>query len=144
MLKMLKSRVWGPYYWFVLMTMAVSYPMKPNEITKKKYYEYIHNLPLFMPNDKIGSKFEKLLDKYPVTPYLDSREMFTRWVQFIHNRVNIVLGKPSMSYADAMAAYYDLYKEPVVVENHFKKWKKIYIYLATLVFLLTISYFFYE
>ena len=33
---MLKSKIWGPYYWFVLMTIAVSYPITPNDITKKK------------------------------------------------------------------------------------------------------------
>ena len=68
-LYILNAKVWGPHYWFVLMTIAVSYPVKPNEITKK-YYEFIQNLLLFIPSEKIGSKFAKLLDKYPVTPYL--------------------------------------------------------------------------
>ena len=44
----LDANVWGPHYWFVLLTMATSYPKNPNDVTKKKYYEFIQNLPLFM------------------------------------------------------------------------------------------------
>lgn len=140
---MLRASVWGPYYWFVLMSIAVSYPVKPNKITKKKYYEFIQNLPLFIPNDTIGSKFEKLLDKYPVTPYLDSREMFTRWVHFIHNRINVILGKKQITLGAAMEKYYELYKEEKEVEDHFTKWKKIYIFGLSLLFLLVLCYLLY-
>ena len=125
---MLEAKIWGPHYWFMLMTLAVSYPTTPNSITKKKYYEFIHNLLLFIPNRKIGDKFSKLLDKYPVTPYLDSREMFIRWIHFIHNRINVILGKKKVSLGTAMSIYYDSYKEEKEVESHFVKWKKIYVY----------------
>ena len=27
--------VWGPHYWFFLMTIAISYPLKANELQKK-------------------------------------------------------------------------------------------------------------
>ena len=39
---------------------------------KKKYYEFIQNLPLFLPIDNISTEFSKLIDKYPITPYLDN------------------------------------------------------------------------
>ena len=28
--------IWGPHYWFVLYTIALSYPLNVNESTKKK------------------------------------------------------------------------------------------------------------
>ena len=31
----MNSKVWGPHYWFVLFTMATSYPKNPNDVTKK-------------------------------------------------------------------------------------------------------------
>lgn len=139
----LNSRIWGPHYWFVLLTIAISYPPKPNSVTKKKYYEFIQNLPLFLPNENISNHFAKLLDKYPVTPYLDSREMFTRWVHFIHNRINVKLGKPSVSLGRAMGQYYDMYKEEVEVQTHFEKWKRIYVYAITIVFISILCYFMY-
>ena len=33
--------IWGPHFWFVLHTMAMTYPHHPNAVTKKKYYEFI-------------------------------------------------------------------------------------------------------
>jgi hypothetical protein len=38
-----------------------------------------------------------LLDLYPVTPYLDTKEDFVGWMHDIHNRVNDILDKPTMS-----------------------------------------------
>ena len=31
--------IWGPHYWFFLHTVSESYPLTPNETTKKKYYD---------------------------------------------------------------------------------------------------------
>ena len=85
--------VWGPHYWFFLHTIAESYPMHPNEVTKRKYYDLIQNLPIFIPIDEIGNFVSQLLDKYPVTPYLDNRDSFVRWMNFIQNKVNVNIGK---------------------------------------------------
>jgi len=74
----LDPNVWGPHFWFFLMTIAISYPTKANEVTKKKYYDLITNFPLFIPHDKIGNKFSQMIDKYPVTPYLDGKDAFIK------------------------------------------------------------------
>ena len=76
----LDPKIWGPYYWFVLHTISLTYPLNPNETIKKKYYDFIHNLPLFIPISTFGNRFSEILDNYPVTPYLDSRESFTKWM----------------------------------------------------------------
>ena len=68
----LSSTVWGPHYWFVLQTIAMSYPKYPNDICKKKYYNFIQNLPVFIPNKKIGNAFAKMLNEFPISPYLSS------------------------------------------------------------------------
>jgi hypothetical protein len=82
----LDPNVWGPHYWFFLHTISMTYPHHPNEVTKKKYYEFIQNLPLFIPVETMSSEFSKLIDQYPITPYLDNRESFVRWVWFIHEK----------------------------------------------------------
>ena len=41
----LDPKIWGPHYWFVLHTIALTYPLTPNDTTKKKYYDFFHNLP---------------------------------------------------------------------------------------------------
>ena len=55
--------IWGPNYWFFLHTVAFCYPLFPSTVTKKKYYNLVHNFPLFIPTEKIGNEFSKLLDK---------------------------------------------------------------------------------
>jgi hypothetical protein len=97
--------VWGPHYWFFLHSVAYYYPEYPNDTTKRKYYDLIQNMPLFIPSETIGNRFSRLLDKYPVTPYLDKRESFIRWVNFIHNKINYTIGKAEMSIDESVAAY---------------------------------------
>jgi len=99
------ATVWGPSYWFFLHTLALTYPEYPNEVTKRKYYDLIQNMPLFMPDREIGDRFSAMLDKYPVTPYLDNRESFFRWTVFVHNKINARLGKEEMDVEEALEAY---------------------------------------
>ena len=141
---MLRSKVWGPHYWFFLFTVGISYPLKGNEVSKKKYYEFIHNFPLFIPDKHIGNDFSKLLDKYPVTPYLESRDMFLRWIHFIHNRINILLGKKEISFENAMVEYYDHYKEDKEIKENFFLFKRIYIYIITVFFFLVLAFLLYR
>ena len=106
--------VWGPHYWFVLHTIASTYPVSPNDVTKRKYYEFIQNLPLFIPVEEIGNHVGAMLEKYPVTPYLDSRQSFVRWMHFLHNKVNEGTGKEQVSLEESLTAYYEHYKPRAV------------------------------
>ena len=106
----LDSAIWGPHYWFFLHTIAMSYPIHPNAVTKKKYYDFVQNIPLFIPIESMAGEFSKLLDQYPVQPYLDNKESFIRWMWFIHNKINIKLEKPQISLNDFYVKYYEEYK----------------------------------
>jgi hypothetical protein len=66
-------------------------------------------MPLFIPNEGIGNKFSRLLDRYPVTPYLDKRDSFLRWVNFIHNKINYLHGKEEMTLEESIRAYEEQY-----------------------------------
>lgn len=120
--------VWGPHFWFFLHTIAISYPNRPNDVTKKKYYEFIMNLPLFIPVESIGNDFGKLLDQYPVSSYLDSRDSIVRWFHFIHNKINEKLEKPIISLNDFYTKYYEEYKPKNVKMKEHYKWKEKVIY----------------
>tara|TARA_B110000858_G_scaffold57183_1_gene66658 strand:- start:11721 stop:12155 length:435 start_codon:yes stop_codon:yes gene_type:complete len=134
----LNPDIWGPHYWFVLYTIAISYPINPNDVTKKKYYDFIQNLPLFIPIPDIGNNFSQFIDKYPVTPYLDSRESFTKWIHFIHNKINIYLGKPELSYYESMNKYYENYKLKTLKKEEEKRKKFKYIFASLIIILLII------
>jgi hypothetical protein len=124
----LDPTVWGPHFWFFLHTLAMSYPHHPNAVTKKKYYELIQNLPLFIPVESIGSDFEKILNEYPVTAYLDSRESLIRWMHFIHNKINEKLEKPKMTLNEFYFRYYEEYKPKDIKMKEHYRWREKLIY----------------
>jgi hypothetical protein len=128
----LDPKVWGPHYWFFLHTLAMTYPHHPNAVTKKKYYEFIQNLPLFLPVEEISTSFSKLIEKYPITPYLDNRDSFVRWMHFIHNKINVALEKPQISLNTFFVNYYDQYKpkEEKFVEYYKMQGKILYLFIV--------------
>jgi hypothetical protein len=126
----LDPNIWGPHYWFFLHTLSMTYPIRPNAFTKKKYYEFIQNLPLFIPVEKISTEFSKLIDQYPIAPYLDNRESLIRWMHFIHNKINEKLEKPQISLNEFFVNYYDKYKSKDEKLNQYYKVREKIIYLS--------------
>jgi hypothetical protein len=142
--KLFEPTVWGPHFWFILMTMAVSYPLKANEVTQKKYYDFITNLPLFIPHPQIGNKFSSLIDKYPVSPYLEGKDSFLKWVHFIHNKINIQIGKDEITMTEALDAYYDMYKPKEIVLREQIKYRKKLIFGIIIIGLFIGGYYLYK
>jgi hypothetical protein len=140
----LNPEVWGPHYWFMLHTLALNYPNYPNAVTKKKYYDFISNMPLFIPVEEIATSFTRLLDEYPVTPYLDSRESFVKWVHFIHNKINELLHKPKISLHDFYVTYYDCYKPKQIQDIETNKWKGKLIYTITILSIVFLGLYLYN
>ena len=140
----LNPKIWGPHYWFFLDTVAMSYPNHPNAVTKKKYYEFVQNIPLFIPVENMASEFSKLLDKYPVVPYLDNRESFIRWIWFIHNKINEKLEKPKITLNDFYIKYYEKYKNDNIKVLEFNKFKKKLIYCGIIFLILFTIYYLYD
>jgi hypothetical protein len=138
------ASIWGPHYWFFLFTIALSYPMIPNSVTKRKYYDLITNFPLFIPDTSMGDKFSQLIDKYPVTPYLDNRDSFVRWVNFIHNKINVMIGKEEITLLEALDRYrYQYtYRNEITCKPFFTK-PRIF-FGVTIIFLIIFIYLFYH
>ena len=124
----LNPEVWGPHYWFFLHTITLNYPHYPNEVTKKKYYEFVSNIPLFIPVESIASEFSKLLDEYPVASYLDSRDEFVRWMHFIHNKINEKMELPKIPLHVFYSSYYEKYKPKIVAQQEDHRWKQKVVY----------------
>ena len=140
----LDPQIWGPHYWFFLHTISLCYPLRPNTITKKKYYDFIHNMHLFIPVENMSSEFSKLLNEYPVTPYLDSRDSFIRWMHFIHNKINQKLEKPKISLSQFYEKYYEEYKLKDLKLKEYIKLKKKIIYFVILFTFIGLSYYLYN
>ena len=140
----LDPKIWGPKYWFFLHTISLCYPNYPNAITKKKYYEFIQNLPLFIPIEEIARNFSKLLDKYPIQPYLDNKESFIKWVWFIHNKINEQLEKPVISLNDFYIKYYQNYKSKNTKLIEYYKIRQKLIYIGLIIIISLLIYYLYD
>ena len=139
----LDQNVWGPHFWFFLHTIAISYPNFPNSVIKKKYYDFIQNIPLFIPIESMSSNFSKILNKYPVQPYLDSRDSFIRWTWFIHNKINKQLEKPTISLSEFYTTYYQEYKPKNIKWREYYKTQSKVIYVVILIAIISHIYYFY-
>ena len=140
----LDPKIWGPHYWFFLHTIAMSYPIHPNAVTKKKYYDFVQNIPLFIPVESMAGEFSKLLDQYPVQPYLDNRESFIRWMWFIHNKINKKLEKPKISLNDFYVKYYEEYKPQNEKMSEYYKIRGKVIYSSIIISFLGGIYYLYD
>ena len=140
----LDPKIWGPQYWFVLHTIALNYPLNPNSTVKKKYYDFIQNLPLFIPISEMGNNFSKTLDEFPVTPYLDSRESFIKWMYFIHNKINISLSLPEKTLDESLKNYYELYKPKEIIIKEDLAQRKKYLFSFLIIGLIGFSFYLYK
>ena len=140
----LDPKIWGPHYWFVLHTIALSYPIKPTETIRKKFYDFYQNLPLFLPIEEIGNNFSKFLDKYPVTPYLESRQSLVRWTHFIHNKINKALNMSTLTMEQAMSSYYESYKPREVKDLEQRKRREKYVFAGFVVLIIAAAAYLYR
>lgn len=131
------AEVWGPQYWFVFHTLCYAYPEKPNRVSKKKMYDFVQNIPFIIPNIPISDYFTKLLDKYPVTSYLDSRVDLIKWFHFIHNEINRSLGKQELSYEESIRQYQEYIDKKTIKSNdstHLLIRRKVMEYRTPIIF----------
>ena len=140
----LDPKVWGPHMWFFINTIAMTYPNRPNAVTKKKYYDFMQNLPMFIPIEHMSGEFSKLLDEYPIQPYLDTKESFIRWVWFIHNKINEKLEKPQITLNDFYKQYYEEYKPKNVKLAEYYKMRSKMIYAAIILALIIVIFYLYD
>lgn len=140
----LKYEVWLPQLKFTLQTIALYYPKNPNEITIRKYYNLVQNLPVFFPEEPIGNNMRKILDDFPVQPYLNSKTSFMKWIHFVFNKINKKLGMNTESFYESLEDYYKNYKPREILNKEQIKQKKKYMYIFSVVLFLTISTYYYN
>ena len=139
----LDSTIWLPHYQFIMITISLYYPKFPNDVTKKKYYDFIQNIPLFFPQNPLGNKCLSLLDEFPVTPYLDSRLSFMKWVNFMNNKLNTAIGHPPEELYESLEKYYEEYKPKEIKTKQIAQTRKKYIQFGSaLLIIFGIIYFY--
>lgn len=135
----LDPKIWWPHYQFVLQSIVFNYPHHPNEISQKKMYEIIMNIPLWIPNEEMSNTIIELLNEYPVSSYLTNRTTFLKWLheftKRMRRRINdydkkrtkqdgatITAPFEDQTYYDFIQDYHHEYLPAVAREKEYKKW----------------------
>lgn len=128
---------WFPTFWFFLRNVAHTYPEDyPNEVTKRKYYDFIQNLPLFIPHSEWSKQFSNILDSFPVTPYLANRDSFFFWIHVVENRIARIMEKDEKTLTEHMEEYHDHFLPTEFIKVRKFHLQKKYIYFGMILILL--------
>lgn len=101
--------VFGPHFWFVMHTVSFFYPENPTSTDMKRHKDFYESFVHMIPCGECSQHYSVLLTRYPIDGHLQSRNQLSRWVVFIHNKVNEKLGKRYMEYDDVVQYYRSAY-----------------------------------
>ena len=90
---------WGRAGWKFIHHIALNYPDNPTESEKKDYLNFLDSIDKVLPCPICGIHFKDNMIKHP--PRLDSKREFFNWSVDMHNEVNIVNDKPTLTYDQA-------------------------------------------
>lgn len=113
---------WGPFFWHTIHITALGYPAKPTHAHKKAAKEFYESLKLLIPCPICRDHYNTHLEKYPLTPHLDTRADLFRWTILLHNEVSKTLGKPPFTESQVIEYYMRLGqrgRSPVINLNDF-------------------------
>ena len=104
----MKPEIWGPHLWYILHIISFEYPLNPTEYDKRIYHDFYTSLKDVIPCEMCRKHYRTHINKYPLTPHLDTRDTLVKWVIQVHNFVNASLGKPIFTIAQVMDIYSNL------------------------------------
>tara|TARA_B100000085_G_C18503979_1_gene496747 strand:+ start:371 stop:934 length:564 start_codon:yes stop_codon:yes gene_type:complete len=93
------TSVWGPSMWHSLHTISFNYPVKPTQQQQDKYYRFFMSLKDVLPCKYCRQNLPKNMaaveksKNLSLKKALKSRAKLSRWVYYLHNQVNCMLGK---------------------------------------------------
>ncbi len=92
--------VWGPIFWTTMHIVSLGYSPKPSEEEQYAATAFYNSLAKTIPCPICRSHYTMFLKEMPVENAVKSRDDLVHWVYTIHNKVNVQLGKPELSFND--------------------------------------------
>lgn len=105
-------KIWGPDGWTFLHAITLQYADIPTIQDKDNMRNFFDSLGHVLPCYKCKINYGNHLVKHPLSDYvLSSKTRLVKWLIDIHNEVNIMTGKPVMSYELALRTILEKYED---------------------------------
>lgn len=132
----MKAEVWGPHAWILLHSITLEYPDNPSEDDKRNMSTFFHALGNVLPCYKCKVNFSNHLEQHPITDtVLKSKTSLVKWLIDVHNDVNKMNNKKTVTYEEGVESILRLYEE---------KNTNVYIYLSVIVFVIILLFILYR
>lgn len=93
---------WGETLWAYIHTICIVYGLEKDvEIESNKIIQLLYNLHNIIPCKYCADHYKKLITEYPPDNCIKTMDLF-KWSVHIHNHINKYLGKPQLTYEDAL------------------------------------------
>lgn len=133
----MNADIWGPHAWMFLHSITLVYPHNPTTNEKQNYYKFFDNLQNILPCELCKSHYKKHLTEYPLMDNLNSKDSLIRWLINVHNKINLMKGKPQWTYQEVIDHYDKIYENPYIkLRNNTGLW----IFLLLIGLLICIYY----
>jgi len=89
---------WGPHGWKFIHFITMGYPIHPSKYDKENYLKFFNSLTKVIPCSFCADHFKDHLRMHPLdNKVLSSRENLMEWGIKMHNLVNIMNNKKSLT-----------------------------------------------
>lgn len=131
----LEPKIWGPHAWFIMYSMAFSYPTNASHNKRNSIKQFYLSFGENLPCAKCKHNFNTHLQKFPLdNNVLNSRVNLIQWVVNIENEVRKTVNKKPVHIDDIINKYQSIYS------NEQPKSNKIYTYCIIVTIILLIMY----
>jgi predicted RND superfamily exporter protein len=132
---------WGPHAWVFLHCVTMNYPSYPTKNDKDNMKNFFYSLKNVLPCDKCKYNFGTHIKEIPLTDnILSSKKKLINWLIDIHNSVNKMNNKPTLTYDEVVEKMMDGVK---IEKNVNKEQSKIKLFLVVFIILIFLFIFLY-
>jgi hypothetical protein len=87
--------VWGPIFWDAMHIVSLAYPVQPTDAEKAGAKAFFESLTTVIPCPICREHYAAKIKESPIA--LESKGELIYWVWDIHNQVNVMLKKPTVT-----------------------------------------------
>lgn len=109
---------WGPHVWAAIHLICLGAPEQLSSSQQQAYRTFFEGLAYVLPCASCSKHLLQNLEKVPISQSLSGREELFAWSVRLHNTVNEMLGKQTMSLEDAKERWQAMPLTPT--ETHHK------------------------